>query len=81
MTLLLAQVILISKNEVNVQWRLVNSMIPSFSFTALHYAALSGDVEVVSALIQMEADPSARDQKGKTLLPLKTFREIFPYVS
>lgn len=47
------------------------SMFPSFSFTALHYAALSGDVEVVSALIQMEADPNARDQKGKASSPIK----------
>eukprot|EP00794_Sanderia_malayensis_P002634 gene2634-3048_t len=35
-------------------------------FTALHHAALVNNVEVVLALIDMEADPNSRDKKGKT---------------
>ena len=31
----------------------------------LHHAALVGNAEVVMALIEMEADPNARDKKGK----------------
>lgn len=35
-------------------------------FTALHHAALLGDVEIIMAIIEMEGDPNSRDKQGMT---------------
>lgn len=37
-------------------------------FTALHHAALLGDVEIIMAIVEMEGDTNARDKKGMTPL-------------
>ena len=33
-------------------------------FTAFHHAALTGNIEVVSSLIELESDINVRDHKG-----------------
>lgn len=42
-------------------------------FTALHYAALSGDVDMIMAIMQMDADPNVRDQKGMNPLHMSAW--------
>ncbi|XP_066936787.1 caskin-2-like [Clytia hemisphaerica] len=37
-------------------------------FTALHHAALLGDVEIIMSIIEMEGDVNTRDKKGMTPL-------------
>ena len=41
-----------------------NALIFSFRFTPLHHAALLGDLEVISSIIEMGGDVNTRDKKG-----------------
>eukprot|EP00961_Rhodomonas_salina_P098316 1323130-Rhodomonas_salina.2 len=48
----------------DVEWR------DPEGFAALHFAALSGDPDMVNALLQKKADPNARNDDGNTPLHL-----------
>ena len=47
---------------------------PFGGYTALHFAALTGRIEIVQLLLDAGADPEARNQAGKT--PWQTAQKI-----